>query len=226
MHRVDLESSEDDISEIQAEIAHLSTVSSDHITRYYGSFVRGWRLWIVMEYLAGGSCLDLVRGLRLSLRIGPGSVASGRGADGCPSSSRGSSPKRRLRLSVGSCWWVWNTSIRRGRSTGTSKPPTCFSRPPVPSSWVRLHVFHLPNPRCGSCADLPVKPTLVSPPSCPRTNPNGTLLSARRSGWPPKSSVKRDTTHAPISGHSVSRPSRWPKENRLSPSIILCECCS
>jgi serine/threonine-protein kinase 24/25/MST4 len=83
MHRVDLESSEDDISEIQAEIAHLSTVSSDHITRYYGSFVRGWRLWIVMEYLAGGSCLDLVRGLRLSLRIGPGSVASGRGADGC-----------------------------------------------------------------------------------------------------------------------------------------------
>ncbi|RSH89583.1 hypothetical protein EHS25_002134 [Saitozyma podzolica] len=58
---IDLESSEDDISEIQAEISHLSTVSSDHITRYYGSFVRGWRLWIVMEYLAGGSCLDLLK---------------------------------------------------------------------------------------------------------------------------------------------------------------------
>jgi serine/threonine-protein kinase 24/25/MST4 len=57
---IDLESSDDDISEIQAEIAHLSTCDSDHITRYYGSFVRGWRLWIVMEYLAGGSCLDLV----------------------------------------------------------------------------------------------------------------------------------------------------------------------
>lgn len=58
---VDLESSDDDISEIQAEIAHLSACDSDHVTRYYGSFVRGWRLWIVMEYLAGGSCLDLVR---------------------------------------------------------------------------------------------------------------------------------------------------------------------
>ena len=30
------------------------------ITRYYDSFVRGYKLWIVMEYLAGGSCLDLV----------------------------------------------------------------------------------------------------------------------------------------------------------------------
>jgi serine/threonine-protein kinase 24/25/MST4 len=57
----DLESSDDDISEIQAEIAHLSTCLSAHVTRYYGSFVRGYRLWIVMEYLAGGSCLDLVR---------------------------------------------------------------------------------------------------------------------------------------------------------------------
>lgn len=56
----DLESTEDDISEIQAEISHLSTCSSDQVTRYYGSFVRGYRLWIVMEFLAGGSCLDLV----------------------------------------------------------------------------------------------------------------------------------------------------------------------
>lgn len=58
---IDLESTDDDISEIQAEIAHLSACDSEHVTRYYGSFVRGWRLWIVMEYLAGGSCLDLVR---------------------------------------------------------------------------------------------------------------------------------------------------------------------
>ena len=58
---IDLESSEDDISEIQAEISHLSTISTPHVTKYYGSFVRGWRLWIVMEYLAGGSCLDLLK---------------------------------------------------------------------------------------------------------------------------------------------------------------------
>ncbi|WVO13581.1 hypothetical protein L204_101202 [Cryptococcus depauperatus] len=58
---IDLESSEDDISEIQAEITHLSSCWSEHVTKYYGSFVRGARLWIVMEYLAGGSCLDLLK---------------------------------------------------------------------------------------------------------------------------------------------------------------------
>lgn len=72
----DLESSEDDITEIQAEIAHLSTCSSDRVTRYFGSFVKGYRLWIVMEYLAGGSCLDLVRCLLaihwLTLKLKPG----------------------------------------------------------------------------------------------------------------------------------------------------------
>lgn len=62
----DLESTDDDIAEIQAEISHLSTCSSDQITRYYGSFVKGYRLWIVMEYMAGGSCLDLVCVLRLT----------------------------------------------------------------------------------------------------------------------------------------------------------------
>jgi serine/threonine-protein kinase 24/25/MST4 len=64
---IDLESSDDDISEIQAEIAHLSGCNSDYITRYYGSFIRGYRLWIVMEYLAGGSCLDLVGQMAASL---------------------------------------------------------------------------------------------------------------------------------------------------------------
>ncbi|CDZ98777.1 pkinase-domain-containing protein [Phaffia rhodozyma] len=59
--QIDLESSNDSISEIQAEIAHLAQCDSDYITRYYGSFVRGYELWIVMEYLAGGSCYDLLR---------------------------------------------------------------------------------------------------------------------------------------------------------------------
>jgi hypothetical protein len=57
---INLETTTDDLDEIQAEIAHLRTCLSDKVTRYYGSFIKGYRLWIVMEYLAGGSCQDLV----------------------------------------------------------------------------------------------------------------------------------------------------------------------
>lgn len=42
----DLEESDDDISEIQLEIAHLAQCNSEYVTRYYGSFVKGYDLWI------------------------------------------------------------------------------------------------------------------------------------------------------------------------------------
>lgn len=58
--QIDLEGSDDDIREIQQEIALLSTCASPFVTQYKTSFVRGVKLWIVMEYLGGGSCLDLV----------------------------------------------------------------------------------------------------------------------------------------------------------------------
>ena len=58
---VDLEDSDDDISEIQQEIASLAQCDSEYVTRYYGSFVVSYKLWIIMEYLAGGSCLDLLK---------------------------------------------------------------------------------------------------------------------------------------------------------------------
>lgn len=58
---VDLEDSDDDISEIQQEIASLAQCDSEYVTRYYGSFVVAYKLWIVMEFLAGGSCLDLLK---------------------------------------------------------------------------------------------------------------------------------------------------------------------
>lgn len=58
--QIDLESNDDDIQDIQAEIAVLSTCASPFVTQYKGSFLRGHKLWIVMEYLGGGSCLDLV----------------------------------------------------------------------------------------------------------------------------------------------------------------------
>ncbi|KAF2455459.1 kinase-like domain-containing protein [Lineolata rhizophorae] len=58
---IDLESSDEDLSEIQKEISLLSTCASQWVTQYKTSFVRGHKLWIIMEYLGGGSCLDLMR---------------------------------------------------------------------------------------------------------------------------------------------------------------------
>jgi serine/threonine-protein kinase 24/25/MST4 len=59
--QIDLEDSDDDISEIQQEIASLARCDSEYVTRYYGSFVVAYKLWIIMEYLSGGSCLDLLK---------------------------------------------------------------------------------------------------------------------------------------------------------------------
>ncbi|KAL8769395.1 MAG: hypothetical protein Q9209_004623 [Squamulea sp. 1 TL-2023] len=59
--QIDLESSDDDIQDIQQEISVLSTCHSPFVTQYKASFLRGHKLWIVMEYLGGGSCLDLLK---------------------------------------------------------------------------------------------------------------------------------------------------------------------
>lgn len=62
--RIDLETSDDGIEEIQKEISILAECHNDFITRYFGCFVHEFELWIVMEYLGGGSCLDLIKELR------------------------------------------------------------------------------------------------------------------------------------------------------------------
>ncbi|KAF1996970.1 Pkinase-domain-containing protein [Amniculicola lignicola CBS 123094] len=59
--QIDLEDTSDELSDIQAEIGLLSTCSSQYITEYKTSFIKGVKLWIVMEYLGGGSCLDLLK---------------------------------------------------------------------------------------------------------------------------------------------------------------------
>ncbi|KAI9239172.1 MAG: Pkinase-domain-containing protein [Podila humilis] len=61
---LNLDTEEEDVSDIQREIATLSQLKncdSQNITRYHGSFLNGTKLWIVMDYAAGGSIRSLLR---------------------------------------------------------------------------------------------------------------------------------------------------------------------
>lgn len=57
---LDLEKSEEEIEDVQKEISALSSLSSKNVTMYYESFVEGNFLWIIMEYLGGGSVRDII----------------------------------------------------------------------------------------------------------------------------------------------------------------------
>jgi hypothetical protein len=57
---IDLEYSEDDIEEVRKEISIMSELQSKYLTRLHESFAEGCKLYIVMEFLDGGSVRDLL----------------------------------------------------------------------------------------------------------------------------------------------------------------------
>jgi serine/threonine-protein kinase 24/25/MST4 len=58
---IDVENAEDEVDDIISEISILSELHSPYVTKYYGSFLKGSDLWIVMEFCSGGSCADLMK---------------------------------------------------------------------------------------------------------------------------------------------------------------------
>lgn len=56
----DLESAAEEIDVIRREIQVMSEISSPYVVRYHTSFIENTTLWLVMEYMAGGSLKDMV----------------------------------------------------------------------------------------------------------------------------------------------------------------------
>ncbi|ODQ63909.1 kinase-like protein, partial [Nadsonia fulvescens var. elongata DSM 6958] len=61
---LNLDTPEDDVLDVQREIALLSQLKQAdalNVTKYHGSYLFGTRLWIIMDYCAGGSVRTLLK---------------------------------------------------------------------------------------------------------------------------------------------------------------------
>ncbi|KAJ3443607.1 serine/threonine-protein kinase [Anaeramoeba flamelloides] len=58
---INLEDAEDEIEDIKKEMATLKQCVSPYITQYHGSYLRDENLWMIMEFMGGGSVQDLLK---------------------------------------------------------------------------------------------------------------------------------------------------------------------
>ncbi|KAJ3737313.1 Pkinase-domain-containing protein [Lentinula guzmanii] len=62
---INLDTADDDVDDIQREVALLTQLrDAPNITEYYGCYMDGPRVWIVMEFAQGGSVLSLMKASR------------------------------------------------------------------------------------------------------------------------------------------------------------------
>lgn len=61
MKMIDLEACPIEIESLHHEVAFWSSSQSPNVVQYYGSFVEGPVLYIVMEYMSAGSCYEIMR---------------------------------------------------------------------------------------------------------------------------------------------------------------------
>lgn len=59
--QIDLEKDSTDLLEINKEIQIISECRCKQITSYVGSFVKNYKLWVIMEFIDGGSIFELLK---------------------------------------------------------------------------------------------------------------------------------------------------------------------
>lgn len=59
--QIDLENEQTDLFEVNKEIMIISECRLSQITQYYGCFVKHYKLWVIMEYVNGGSLFELLK---------------------------------------------------------------------------------------------------------------------------------------------------------------------
>lgn len=59
--QIDLENDQTDFFEVNKEIAIISECRLPQITRYLGCFERHFKLWVIMEFMNGGSVFELLK---------------------------------------------------------------------------------------------------------------------------------------------------------------------